>query len=235
VKPRLVILDLDDTLYDYQSAHSFALNEVFNAINTISKVDKKRILKIYNQSNLNLKKNLKNTAASHNRFLYFLAICKSLSINLDVALRLNKLYWDIFLKRIHVYEGCYKFLRELRKFNIKIALLTDFQSKETFEKLRKLKLTNKFDFIITSEEIGSEKPHKKCFLAACKTANVNKKFAIVIGDNYKKDILGAINLGIFAIYICGNVKNCRSKLFPGYLQISSISNLDINSINIYPK
>jgi len=232
MRPKLVIFDLDGTLYNYDSAHNYALDLVLDEISGISGVEKLLVFKIYNESNLSLKKTLKSVASSHNRFLYFLAICKNLSLDLKMALSFSNLYWRVFFERIIVYEGCMDVLCRLKLLNIKTVLLTDFQSKETYEKLERLKLINEFDSIITSEEIGYEKPNEKCFLAACDSVKINKKFAIMVGDNYEKDILGAKSLGIFAVHITQTPDLNLYKSPSGYLQINTLKDFDIQNINI---
>ena len=62
-------------------------------------------------------------------------------------------------------------------------------------KIIKLGINEYIDNIVSSEEAG-EKPNLNIFkLAYCKM-NCDKKTLVMIGDNYKKDILGAKRFGI---------------------------------------
>src|SRR4030042_3249617 len=47
------------------------------------------------------------------------------------------------------------------------------------------------DFVITSQEAGSTKPHPPIFLAALKRAGVEASEAVYVGDQYNLDIVGA--------------------------------------------
>ena len=63
--------DLDDTFYSYKEAHAIALKKVQLKLNNEFGVNEKIFTKYYDLENKNLKKILKNTASSHNKFLYF--------------------------------------------------------------------------------------------------------------------------------------------------------------------
>ena len=75
-------------------------------------------------------------------------------------------------------------------------------------KIIKLKINNYIDFLVTSEETGSEKPHSVMFLQGLKKANCLASEAIMIGDSRKKDIAGANSVGIDTIWIT------KSKILP---------------------
>lgn len=57
-----------------------------------------------------------------------------------------------------------------------------------------------FDFIITSEEVGAEKPNPAMFRRALELAGgVQPENCIFIGDNYEMDIIGSTTFGFEAI------------------------------------
>ena len=57
------------------------------------------------------------------------------------------------------------------------------------------------DFVVTSKEIGADKPEPPIFLAALERAGVNASEAVYVGDQYQTDVLGARGVGITPILI----------------------------------
>jgi HAD superfamily hydrolase (TIGR01549 family) len=66
---------------------------------------------------------------------------------------------------------------------------------------RELGIDSYIDVIVTSGEIGVDKPNPPIFLAALKRAAVNAPEAILVGDQYKNDIVGARGVGMKALLI----------------------------------
>ena len=66
------------------------------------------------------------------------------------------------------------------------------------KKIAHLGISDYIDFVITSEEVGAEKPSKRIFYAALDKLNCDPGEAVMIGDDLKKDISGAEKLGIKA-------------------------------------
>ncbi|MBI4338514.1 MAG: HAD family hydrolase [Chloroflexi bacterium] len=62
-------------------------------------------------------------------------------------------------------------------------------------------LTPYLDFAVTSEEIGSNKPHPPMFLAALEHAHVAPQEALHVGDSYLSDVQGARGVGINAVLV----------------------------------
>ena len=65
-------------------------------------------------------------------------------------------------------------------------------------KLRKLGLDSIIDFLVTSEEVGVEKPNRDIFIFALQKLNLDPSLIVMIGDNHSKDIEGALKIGIQA-------------------------------------
>ena len=57
------------------------------------------------------------------------------------------------------------------------------------------------DNIFISQDIGFEKPDSNAFLAVTNKLNVLPKECLFIGDSYKNDVLGALNVGMSAIFL----------------------------------
>ena len=79
--------------------------------------------------------------------------------------------------------------------------MTDMQYLYQSMKIQKMNLTHLIDFLITSEEAGKEKPNIEIFNLALLKMKLKPNDVIMIGDSYKKDIIGAKNAGIESIHL----------------------------------
>lgn len=195
-KPSIVLFDLDNTLYDYDTAHNDALKTVAKKVKNLLNIDENEFIKLYEQSKKAIKKRIPDTASSHNRLLYFqkLIELKGLGQQVLLALDLNQTYWNKFLISANVYDGVYDVLDELRLNGVKIGLVTDLTADIQFRKLIKFGLGHCFDCIVTSEETGKDKPNENCFYIALEKLGINdfnKESIWMIGDDINKDIKGS--------------------------------------------
>ncbi|MCD7887241.1 MAG: HAD-IA family hydrolase, partial [Clostridiales bacterium] len=65
----------------------------------------------------------------------------------------------------------------------------------------RLGLLDALDFVVTSEEAGVEKPDPGLFLLCAEKAGCLPEECLFIGDNLKKDVLGAQNAGMEALWL----------------------------------
>ena len=56
------------------------------------------------------------------------------------------------------------------------------------------------NMVTVSEHIGMAKPHPSVYAAACQSAGVEPRDAVMIGDNYRADVAGAEAFGMSAIW-----------------------------------
>jgi putative hydrolase of the HAD superfamily len=200
MKLKGVLLDIDNTLYEYNKPHEIALATCLESISEILKLDMVELNLLYLKAKKQIHIQLPCTASSHNRLLYFqrmfeIAGCNQLGVPLD----LFRKYWKIFNQNILLYKGVDIFLEKIKQY--KVCLLTDLTSDVQFEKIHKLNLFNYADYIVTSEEAGIEKPHPYMFLLALNKMSLTNKEVCMVGDNYQKDIIGASNLNIKSYWL----------------------------------
>jgi len=74
-----------------------------------------------------------------------------------------------------------------------------------FEEVQHRKLQNSnllpfFDQVITSEKVGVKKPNPAIFEYAMELTGAGAHESVMIGDNFEADILGAMNVGMQAIF-----------------------------------
>ncbi len=199
--PKAIIFDLDNTLYEYEPCHKYAIDAVARHLkekNKISKITFNKTLKI---SKKIVKNNLNNTASSHSRILYFQKLSEIIlkHTNIKLCVELEDLYWSNFLKKAKLFDDLIVFLKLLKTKKIITGIVTDLTTKIQFKKLIHFKIDNYFDFVVTSEESGYDKPRKTSFNLMLKKLNLPPKQTWMIGDNAVSDMIGAEKVSIFKI------------------------------------
>lgn len=198
-----ILLDLDNTLYEYETSHHYALKKCYEDFKKVKDVSFEYFKNGYEEAKKEVKKHTKGQAASHSRFLYFQRFFEGIfgRTDIDLTMEFEKLYWLYFFEQMELFGGVIEFLRECREKGIKICMITDLTARIQFEKIKFLNLDKYIDFIVSSEEAGAEKPHENVFSLALEKMKMKPEEVIVIGDDYKKDFIGAQNYKIKAILI----------------------------------
>jgi FMN phosphatase YigB (HAD superfamily) len=204
-----IIFDLDNTLYDYDLCHNKAINEVFDyLIKTIQvSLDKEHIKSLYDDISKKIKFELGFTASSHNKSIYFKQLLETLNIGFLQFQIINNLYWESFYENLVCFDDVKDFIIWNKNIGKKIGILTDYETEYQIIKLEKLGLLEYIDCILTSEEVGIEKPSLKMFYTILQKMKLNFTDVIIIGDNYEKDIKGAINSNILGYWFHKNNPN----------------------------
>lgn len=193
-----VLLDIDNTIYHYEPCHKLALNSLLKELSKRINLPLERIKHEFLKARKKVNKSLHGTASSHSRFLYIqLTLEKILGFSdFYNTIKLEKLYWEIFLEKMELNVDAKKFILKCNEKNIPICCLTDLTAEIQFRKVLKLNLENHIKYIVTSEEVGVEKPNNKMFQKALDKLNLNANQVIMIGDSMSKDILGGESLEI---------------------------------------
>lgn len=109
--------------------------------------------------------------------------------------RMKKINWEF-----KTFDDSIPTLSMLKKSGLKVGLISNVYKniEKTYQSLGLLEF---LDFIVTSSEVGCEKPDPRIFQAALNKANIESNEAIYVGDQYQLDIVGARNVGIKAIFL----------------------------------
>ena len=91
--------------------------------------------------------------------------------------------------------GALELLRALRG-RVRIAVVTNNTMAEQTEKLATFGLAALVDALVTSEEIGAAKPDGRIFAAALQRVDCAPDEAVMVGDSWTHDVLGATSAGI---------------------------------------
>ncbi len=189
-RPRAVLLDLDNTLYEYLPCHDAALDEVAKRFAQKYRVSDDRFREVWESSRTAVKQRLGATASSHSRLLYLKQCLNNLGLGseLQSALEFDRYYWIQFLRHITLATGVTEFLRTAQVFGLPCVIVTDYSAGIQLQKILALGIENHLDGMITSEEAGGDKLTGLPYRLATEQLGLDGPEVWMIGDDPVADI-----------------------------------------------
>lgn len=219
---KATIFDLDDTLYNSTELSTHARRSAIRALIDLG------LPATFEEASQVLSEVVEEFGSNYN--YHFDQMLKRLGAFSSLYVAAGMIaYHDVKFANIRPFHDVIPTLIELRKLDVKICILSDGDTLKQYEKILRLRLQDFLDDIIISEEVGIRKPNPKLFELPLQRLNIQPEEAIYIGDNYERDIIPCIKLGIKTVYIHRGGKHDRAiseedKIPPDY-DISNLTDL----------
>jgi 2-haloalkanoic acid dehalogenase type II len=113
---------------------------------------------------------------------------------------LSTAHWATMSRCYRLYPEAAEVLRKLGSM-YRLSLLSNGPSDLQREKIRVLGVESHFDHIVISGEVGYFKPSREIFMCMVGVLGAEPHEVMYIGDNYEKDMLGALGAGLRAIWV----------------------------------
>lgn len=110
-------------------------------------------------------------------------------------------YFGNHKKYVKLFPKTLEILHKIKNTNLHLGIISDIDDDYQDFQFKIFGITETFDSITTSEEVQSYKPESKIFQIALNKASCRGEESIIIGDSYKKDIVGGKNVGMTTIWI----------------------------------
>lgn len=215
---KAVLFDIDNTLYSYDDAHAFGWDALCAYAKDHLGMDEETLTGSLKHAADTVKARLgADCAALHDRTLRCQVMLEQNSLSLHHAATMGELYWDTLIRSAKPTPGIMACLPKLKEAGFVLGIGTDMTIEYQLKKLEKLQMLPFFDFIVSSEEVNVEKPHEKLFRTCAVKAGVSPEECLFIGDSLKKDVMGAKNAGMEAMWYCPD-----AELAAGHPEIESI-------------
>lgn len=143
---------------------------------------------------------LNNWAPEYRKKVWYNALLEIGIDDIELAEKLGEKYKYERKQRFYTFQDVPDTLNIL-KANYKLAILTNGVPDLQWEKIKKSGIEHYFDNIVISGEVGVGKPNAEIFLEVLKQLNLTYEQVVMVGDNMRRDILGANKLGIFSIWV----------------------------------
>jgi len=96
------------------------------------------------------------------------------------------------------FDGVAKTFENLKAHGLKIGVFSDFP---LFNKLDTMGLSKYVDFAASSSNVGFLKPNIHCFEYLLYNVGAKPSETLYVGDSYTKDVVGASNAGLNAVFV----------------------------------
>jgi putative hydrolase of the HAD superfamily len=234
MKVRQLFFDLDRTLWDFEANSKRALQHLYESLSLGDTIEHfMHFHHTYIRVNANLwqqygKGKLSKEALRDNRFKD--ALAHHGIHDHDIAQKMSNGYIDLSPKQTALFPGAIETLTELKRQNYRMHIITNGFHEVQHVKLDTSGLRSFFDVVLSSESVGFTKPHREIFHEAQRLTNCQPQHAIMIGDDFKADIIGALNANWTAIHFDPEVKFKNERNVP---RIRSLNELP-EVINLLP-
>lgn len=135
---------------------------------------------------------------------------------------LTKTKWHHEDERL--YKDTINILNYLKNMNYKLGIIAN-QSKGLKDRLDEFGISNYFDMIIASDEVGVAKPNLEIFERVIKLVNLNPEDCVMVGDRLDNDIFPANKIGMKTIWIRNGLAKHQSIYLSNSCATLIISNL----------
>jgi putative hydrolase of the HAD superfamily len=110
-------------------------------------------------------------------------------------------YREAYLAARRPVPGAGQLLAEARRRGLRVVAVTNNLVDEQEDKLRHTGLRDLFDALVISEAAGVAKPDPRIFEMALDAADASAGEAVMLGDSWPNDVLGAVAVGISAAWL----------------------------------
>lgn len=200
-----VFFDLDGTLYDYDRGDRLGKEAIVSYMKEHfglePEMTRDALRRAFRESRERIGY---DSGSTHNRLIRYQMMLEDLSLPIHPhAMALAALYWDTLIGQASPEPGLVPLLTALKAAGFVTGVGTNMTAMIQFRKLDALGLWPLIDVLVTSEEVGTEKPDRKVFDWCARKAGLTGSECIYIGDTWAHDVRGAENAGMTGVLYRG--------------------------------
>ncbi len=211
-----LFIDFDDTLYDTHGNAVIALKELYDELGLDSHIGSEdEFYRLYWEANRALWAQYSNGEITRDYLIYerFRRPLSSAAkddaawVTREYCLQVSDRFLELCSVKPGLISGAEELVKALKDAGYRMHICSNGFHEVQYKKLQACRLYQYFDSIILSEDAGSNKPSREFFDYALKTTGACRESTLMIGDNYKTDILGAMDAGLDTMLF--NIWNVR--------------------------
>ena len=222
---KAIIFDADDTLIDHKACEKQALMNVFKGLKREYKEEYQNIFRPLDRNLWDSVAKGTNVVSKEEIPEYrFKKFFDEIDLKITDYQKANILFQEGLANSTAVIQNAKEILEYLSYKQYSLYIVTNGLVKLQKPRIINSEIAEYISDIIISEAVGIAKPNPEIFNNLLNKINIKPEEAVMIGDSLEKDIKGAIDAGIYAIwYNPDNKSNCTN-IQPDY-QIENLLEL----------
>lgn len=203
--PKMVWIDLDDTLFDHSYSVGKGLERIQQDYPAFLSYPVPELVRLYNIALNEVYPEFLSGAIDfpEMRRQKFERFCQKAGVTKSEApdaTAFHRIYDEAYNEHRRATPGSIEGVQRLKKAGLPLGVLTNGVRRGQEEKLKLIGLESLIPALLLSEEAGAAKPDPRIFEWALNKTGMTAADVIMIGDNPVNDIYGAQNAGIRAIH-----------------------------------
>ncbi len=204
-RTRVVLSDLDDTLFDHAHATRTAQRVVAAATPALAAWRPEDLERRHREvlDELHLEVLAGRLTVDDARVERFRRLLEEGGAHgsVDLARQIARDYRQAYEVAWQTVPGAIDLLTHLRRAGLPIVIVTNNIVLEQRQKLARVGLDRYIDVLVTSEEVGITKPSPGIFTEALARVGAGTDEAVMVGDAWSTDIEGARAAGVRAVWL----------------------------------
>ncbi|MEM6720484.1 MAG: YjjG family noncanonical pyrimidine nucleotidase [Bacteroidota bacterium] len=197
-----IFFDLDHTLWDFEKNSALTFKKIL-AENNVD-VDIDRFLTVYVPINLEYWRLFREEKISKKELRYQRLSKAFHALNYEVSDELINLLSEQYIEFLSTFNHLFDYTEELLQNlqeKYKLHMITNGFRDVQRRKMKASGILDYFEHVVDSESVHVKKPDPKIFEFALEQAKVKPEHALMIGDSFEADILGALNVNMHVIHV----------------------------------
>ena len=219
---KYILLDLDDTVYDFHKSEKLAISETLKSFGVLPS---DTVVKRYSEINRDCWRMLEEGIMTRDEILLerFRRLFAELSVECDADL--VRIAYEKNLSECAIFvEGAAELIASLRGKYI-LAIASNGTARVQDKRIAKGNISPLFDYIFISERLGATKPSPLFFDKCLITMGAgNRDEVLIVGDSLSSDIKGGLNSGIHSCHFDKTGDTVYKNITPEY-RITKLSEL----------
>lgn len=198
IAARGLLLDLDDTLYDYAPVDRVARDALAGAVSRDLGRPVEEVHARFAEARERVKARLGDRGSAHSRLLYLVEMVHAMGVPAAIG-RVRgweRDFWKVFLSAATLRPFAKELLARFRKRGGKVAIVSDLIVEVQLWKLEEWGLASLVDAVVVSEEVPFDKPAPEAMRLGAARLGIPIEECVVVGDSDARDGGGARTLGI---------------------------------------